>query len=157
MMAPTAFTFNEQAAQDNSFMTATEKSGAVTQRVLQEYATFYQQLTEVHGVKVGRRARLQLLRVCSCCSVCAARASSVMQCTLCQSCCRSGVVPAPKQRSNCLTVLPLLPLPLCRRCTCGSTACSTTPQTRASLTTGSQRTTRGRAATAVAARWCCTP
>jgi hypothetical protein len=69
MMAPTAFTFNEQAAQDNSFMTAIEKeSGAVTQRVLQEYATFYQQLTEVHGVKVGRGAPC-----CSCCGVRKAR------------------------------------------------------------------------------------
>lgn len=55
MVAPTAFTFNAQAAQDNTFM---HNSGAgaqgdnITQRVLREFAGLHHQLTEVAGVRV---------------------------------------------------------------------------------------------------------
>jgi len=55
MVAPTAFGFNEQAAQDNSFMHAASKPGegsALTRQVLKEYAGLHHQLTEVAGVKV---------------------------------------------------------------------------------------------------------
>mmetsp|Transcript_25245 Transcript_25245/g.54866 ORF Transcript_25245/g.54866 Transcript_25245/m.54866 type:complete len:494 (-) Transcript_25245:950-2431(-) len=55
MVAPTAFGFNEQAAQDNSFMHAAQKPGegnSLTRQVLAEYAGLYHQLTEVQGVKV---------------------------------------------------------------------------------------------------------
>jgi len=54
MVAPTAFTFNQQAAQDNYFMTSIDESsgGLVTQQVCREFAGLYHQLTEVAGVKV---------------------------------------------------------------------------------------------------------
>uniref|UniRef100_A0A061RZ36 Amidinotransferase n=1 Tax=Tetraselmis sp. GSL018 TaxID=582737 RepID=A0A061RZ36_9CHLO len=54
MVAPTAFTFNQQAAQDNYFMNSMEdKSGtSVTQQVCREFAGLYHQLNEVAGVKV---------------------------------------------------------------------------------------------------------
>ena len=51
MVAPTAFTFNEQAAQDNSFMHAStsEHSGNnVAATVLKEFSGLYHELTEVH-------------------------------------------------------------------------------------------------------------
>lgn len=55
-VAPTAFGFNEQAAQDNSFMQVADKpgegSGLLTREVLREYASLYHQLTEVHRVNV---------------------------------------------------------------------------------------------------------
>mmetsp|Transcript_6 Transcript_6/g.8 ORF Transcript_6/g.8 Transcript_6/m.8 type:complete len:487 (-) Transcript_6:423-1883(-) len=55
MVAPTAFGFNEQAAQDNSFMHKASKPGEgseLTRQVLKEYAGLHHQLTEVAGVKV---------------------------------------------------------------------------------------------------------
>lgn len=56
MVAPTAFVFNEQAAQDNSFMNTTDGSSIsnkVTQQVLNEFASLYDVLTEHAGVKVN--------------------------------------------------------------------------------------------------------
>lgn len=56
MVAPTAFGFNEQAAQDNSFMHAAQKPGEgteLTKQVLREFAALHHQLTEVAGVKVN--------------------------------------------------------------------------------------------------------
>lgn len=56
MVAPTAFGFNEQAAQDNSFMRAAEAAGsgsALAQEVLKEYAGLYHMLADVYGVKVN--------------------------------------------------------------------------------------------------------
>ena len=69
MVAPTAFTFNEQAAQDNAFMHSTAAAGTavpetsvadgsllgaapasgleVSQRVLQEHRGMYEQLSQV--------------------------------------------------------------------------------------------------------------
>eukprot|EP00873_Tetraselmis_striata_P017038 jgi/Tetstr1/437302/TSEL_002786.t1 len=54
MVAPTAFTFNQQAAQDNYFMHSFDENSAsqVTQQVCREFAGLYHQLTEVAGVKV---------------------------------------------------------------------------------------------------------
>ncbi|KAK9797387.1 hypothetical protein WJX73_009806 [Symbiochloris irregularis] len=57
MVAPTAFGFNDQAAQDNHFMHASTGSseadpGAHTRTVLQEFAGLHHQLTEVAGVNV---------------------------------------------------------------------------------------------------------
>ncbi|GLC77786.1 hypothetical protein PLESTB_000956200 [Pleodorina starrii] len=57
MVAPTAFGFNEQAAQDNSFMHAAAKPGeggnALTRQVLREFAGLHHALTQVAGVKVN--------------------------------------------------------------------------------------------------------
>lgn len=56
MVAPTAFVFNQQAAQDNSFMnteTGGTVTGTVTRQVLHEFADLYHVLTEVAGVKVN--------------------------------------------------------------------------------------------------------
>lgn len=56
MVAPTAFGFNEQAAQDNSFMHKDEqahKGSHLTYQVLKEFASLYHQLSEVAGVKVN--------------------------------------------------------------------------------------------------------
>ena len=57
MVAPTAFVFNQQAAQDNSFMNTTTSddslSTAVTRQVLKEFSDLYHELTEVAGVKVN--------------------------------------------------------------------------------------------------------
>lgn len=56
MVAPTAFGFNEQAAQDNSFMHAAARPGegsSLTCQVLKEFAGLHHQLTEVAGVKVN--------------------------------------------------------------------------------------------------------
>jgi hypothetical protein len=55
MVAPTAFGFNEQAAQDNSFMHSSEgahEGSQLTRTVLQEYAGLYRALTEGAGVEV---------------------------------------------------------------------------------------------------------
>lgn len=56
MVSPTAFGFNEQAAQDNSFMHAAEKpgegEGGLTRQVLKEYSSLYHELTEGSGVRV---------------------------------------------------------------------------------------------------------
>ncbi|WIA32530.1 hypothetical protein OEZ86_003343 [Tetradesmus obliquus] len=55
MVAPTAFGFNEQAAQDNSFMTAAEqpqKDSSLTAEVCSEFAELHRQLTDVAGVNV---------------------------------------------------------------------------------------------------------
>ncbi len=55
MVAPTAFGFNEQAAQDNSFMHSAAKPGEgteLTRAVLREFAGLHHQLTQVAGVKV---------------------------------------------------------------------------------------------------------
>jgi hypothetical protein len=52
MVAPTAFGFNEQAAQDNSFMHAAEKphgQSSLTAAVCAEFAGLHRQLTEVAG------------------------------------------------------------------------------------------------------------
>lgn len=49
MVAPTAFGFNEEAAQDNSFMhsaASPEQGSDVTRTVLQEYAGLYRELSE---------------------------------------------------------------------------------------------------------------
>jgi hypothetical protein len=56
MVAPTAFGFNEQAAQDNSFMHAATKAGAgsdLTRQVCAEFAELHRQLTDVAGVTVS--------------------------------------------------------------------------------------------------------
>jgi len=56
MVSPTAFGFNEQAAQDNSFMHAAESAGAhssLTKKVLLEFAAMYSQLADVAGVKIS--------------------------------------------------------------------------------------------------------
>ncbi|GIL62309.1 hypothetical protein Vafri_16587 [Volvox africanus] len=56
MVAPTAFGFNEQAAQDNSFMHAAAKPGEgndLTRQVLREFAGLHHVLTQVAGVKVN--------------------------------------------------------------------------------------------------------
>jgi hypothetical protein len=59
MVAPTAFVYNHEAAQDNTFMNATntatgESLGAsVTRRVLHEFSELYDVLTERAGVKVN--------------------------------------------------------------------------------------------------------
>ncbi|KAG2502170.1 hypothetical protein HYH03_000657 [Edaphochlamys debaryana] len=57
MVAPTAFGFNEQAAQDNSFMHAAAKPGEggneLTRQVLREFAGLHHALTQVAGVKVN--------------------------------------------------------------------------------------------------------
>lgn len=56
MVAPTAFGFNEQTAQDNSFMHASREGGStdagsdVTHHVLREFAGLYRELTEVKVV-----------------------------------------------------------------------------------------------------------
>ena len=53
MIAPTAFGFNDQTAQDNSFMHASMEGGSteagsdVTQHVLTEFSGLYRELTEV--------------------------------------------------------------------------------------------------------------
>lgn len=53
MVAPTAFGFNEQTAQDNSFMHASRDGGSthagsdVTHHVLREFSGLYRELTEV--------------------------------------------------------------------------------------------------------------
>ncbi len=55
MVAPTAFGFNEQAAQDNSFMHAAAKPGEgneLTRQVLREFAGLHHALSQVAGVKV---------------------------------------------------------------------------------------------------------
>ncbi|KAF5835837.1 Amidinotransferase-domain-containing protein [Dunaliella salina] len=56
MVAPTAFGFNEQAAEDNSFMHVAPKPGPgsrnLTHQVLYEFAELHHQLREVAGVKV---------------------------------------------------------------------------------------------------------
>lgn len=52
MIAPTAFGFNDQTAQDNSFMHASREGGSteagsdVTQHVLREFSGLYRELTE---------------------------------------------------------------------------------------------------------------
>lgn len=59
MVAPTAFGFNEQAAQDNSFMHAAAKPGegsGLTREVLREFAGLHRALTD-KGVQVGARGR----------------------------------------------------------------------------------------------------
>lgn len=57
MVAPTAFGFNEQAAQDNSFMhageAASEGGSPLTRQVLKEFAGLYRALTEGAGVRVS--------------------------------------------------------------------------------------------------------
>ncbi|EFN55864.1 hypothetical protein CHLNCDRAFT_145449 [Chlorella variabilis] len=66
MVAPTAFVFNDQAAQDNTFMNSAVNSFdppgvaagqppplSVTKRVLREFAGLHHELTEVAGVKVN--------------------------------------------------------------------------------------------------------
>lgn len=57
MVSPTAFGFNEQAAQDNSFMHVASAPGAgseLTRTVLREYAGLHHALTEVAGVQVSQ-------------------------------------------------------------------------------------------------------
>ena len=56
MVAPTAFVFNQEAAQDNSFMnsaTGQRMDEPVTRTVLREFAGLYDVLTEIAGVKVN--------------------------------------------------------------------------------------------------------
>lgn len=56
MVAPTAFGFNEQAAQDNSFMHAATKPGEgsdLTRQVCAEFSELHRQLTDVAGVRVS--------------------------------------------------------------------------------------------------------
>ncbi|GBF99812.1 hypothetical protein Rsub_12565 [Raphidocelis subcapitata] len=57
MVAPTAFGFNEQAAQDNSFMhageSAAEGGSALTRQVLREFSALHRQLTDFAGVRVS--------------------------------------------------------------------------------------------------------
>lgn len=52
MVAPTAFVFNEQAAQDNTFMAA-ETGNPVTAAVLREFSALHHELSEVAGVRVN--------------------------------------------------------------------------------------------------------
>lgn len=57
MVAPTAFGFNDQAAQDNSFMHQGEKAeeggSALTRQVLSEFSALHRQLTDFAGVRVS--------------------------------------------------------------------------------------------------------
>jgi len=55
MVAPTAFIFNDQAAQDNTFMNTKAGDGSVnvTEQVLKEFSDLYKVLTEDAGVKVN--------------------------------------------------------------------------------------------------------
>lgn len=59
MIAPTAFGFNDQTAQDNSFMHASREGGSteagsdVTHQVLREFSGLYRELTESAGVQVN--------------------------------------------------------------------------------------------------------
>ncbi|DBA84070.1 hypothetical protein WJX77_002568 [Trebouxia sp. C0004] len=59
MVAPTAFGFNDQTAQDNSFMHASREGGStdagsdVTQHVLREFSGLYRELTESAGIQVN--------------------------------------------------------------------------------------------------------
>lgn len=58
MVAPTAFGFNEQTAQDNHFMheaahAGDSKSGALVETVTREFAGLHHVLSEVHGVHLG--------------------------------------------------------------------------------------------------------
>ncbi|KIY97987.1 hypothetical protein MNEG_9977 [Monoraphidium neglectum] len=57
MVAPTAFGFNEQAAQDNAFMHASTKAqeggNPLTNQVLREFAGLHRQLTDWAGVRVS--------------------------------------------------------------------------------------------------------
>ncbi|CAL8463431.1 g2965 [Coccomyxa elongata] len=59
MVAPTAFGFNDQAAQDNHFMhsstsTSSGKPGtSITHKALREFAGLHHELTEVAGVRVS--------------------------------------------------------------------------------------------------------
>ena len=55
MVAPTAFIFNDQAAQDNTFMNTKAGDGSVnvTGQVLNEFSNLYKVLTEDAGVKVN--------------------------------------------------------------------------------------------------------
>lgn len=59
MVAPTAFVFNHEAAQDNTFMNATNTntgeniSASVTRKVLREFSELYECLTERAGLKVN--------------------------------------------------------------------------------------------------------
>ncbi|KAK9815839.1 hypothetical protein WJX72_010576 [[Myrmecia] bisecta] len=58
MVAPTAFGFNDQAAQDNRFMHSAagasgQPGGSTRQRVLREFAGLYHELTQVAGVRVN--------------------------------------------------------------------------------------------------------
>eukprot|EP00879_Flechtneria_rotunda_P015682 GHRR01016404.1.p1 GENE.GHRR01016404.1~~GHRR01016404.1.p1 ORF type:complete len:300 (+),score=62.21 GHRR01016404.1:138-1037(+) len=55
MVAPTAFGFNDQAAQDNSFMHQAERPqehSSLTSQVCGEFSELHRQLTEVAGVEV---------------------------------------------------------------------------------------------------------
>ena len=53
MVAPTAFVFNDQAAQDNTFMNTKAGDVNVTEQVLKEFSDLYKVLTEDAGVKVN--------------------------------------------------------------------------------------------------------
>ncbi|KAL6778292.1 hypothetical protein ACKKBG_A17635 [Auxenochlorella protothecoides x Auxenochlorella symbiontica] len=58
MVAPTAFGFNEQAAQDNTFMhtgagAASDAGPSVTHRVVREFAGLHRELADVAGVRVN--------------------------------------------------------------------------------------------------------
>eukprot|EP01025_Chloroclados_australasicus_P065579 TRINITY_DN8935_c0_g1_i1.p1 TRINITY_DN8935_c0_g1~~TRINITY_DN8935_c0_g1_i1.p1 ORF type:complete len:514 (-),score=70.60 TRINITY_DN8935_c0_g1_i1:194-1528(-) len=50
MVAPTAFTFNEQAAQDNTFMHSAQ---GVTDKIISEFAELYRIVSDVAGVRVN--------------------------------------------------------------------------------------------------------
>jgi hypothetical protein len=57
MVAPTAFGFNQQAAQDNHFMHSSAKgmpdAESVTRRVLREFAGLHHELSEVRALCQG--------------------------------------------------------------------------------------------------------
>ena len=69
MIAPTAFGFNDQTAQDNSFMHASREGGSteagsdVTHQVLREFSGLYRELTEVQLCSIPMCPLLQRLCV----------------------------------------------------------------------------------------------
>ncbi len=69
MIAPTAFGFNDQTAQDNSFMHASREGGSteagsdVTQHVLREFSGLYRELTEVIALTLHALPTCWLLSV----------------------------------------------------------------------------------------------
>jgi hypothetical protein len=84
MVAPTAFGFNEQTAQDNHFMHATGSDGegsggsngsGLLAQVTGEFAGLHHQLTEVHGAR--RRTRMAAMHIPACATSAAQRTCRV--------------------------------------------------------------------------------
>jgi len=151
MVAPTAFGFNEQAAQDNSFMHAAEQPqehSSLTARVCAEFAELHRQLTDV----AGRYHWQGKVFACSQADeVCMLERASMLCCAYSAlgSWCRvlyCGSLPALLQH--------LPQLPPCCRCKCEAVPASpalTAPQTLCSPTTGYSTHAAGEAAGGVGA------